>query len=803
MSILMKISLGMGAIVALMIAVGGFASVQTSQLARTFLEYRGTAKNSLVAADVTKDLFEARLASLKYRATKDNTYIDEVTENISEIDAVRDQLDAYIASYPDMPNVAAISTQLRSYQQLLQTAYTQQSERNTLVAEVADLGKKARQQLTEIMETALAENDAEASSRAGLAASNLLLARLYLERFLVDNRPENYERSTAEIRAAQDGLHRLLDVLKNPRRRELASLTLRDLDRFDNLTNSVSETITARNAAYAEMDDIGPEAVQKMGTIVGGIVARQDMLGPAGQARAEQSIFVVVAILVVGTLSAAALSFFTARTISRGVTRVTDDMSELADGNLDIEIPRSVDRHEIGRMTNAMAVFLENAREARALDEQVKQNDEKERERARLEQQKEIERQREKEAARQREMDAERERMEVFENFRQRMDTVLGEAADGNFSVRLDSESQPDDLRALGAVINRLLGSMETNVSDLVESLAQLAKGDLGVRIEGDRKGSFERMQSDFNNALQQLSGTMALIMNSGQTVSGSSAELERTSLDMAKRAEDNAASVEETSAAVEQITASIKQVVTSAQAANEATQRARANAVEGRRVADETEASISALTDASSKISVVVQVIEDISFQINLLALNAGVEAARAGEAGRGFSVVASEVRSLAQRSQEAVQEISEVIEDNNRTVEAGVKQVAKSRSALSEIASEVEEASDQIADITSAVEEQSTGIQEVSTAVQTIDSMAQSNAASLEEMTAASVSLSQEARSLASELAKFKGIDVFDAGTVSKDRAEERMASHRAKRAVTGGAPVPAEIDAGWQMA
>jgi len=664
-----------------------------------------------------------------------------------------------------MPDVADIATELTEYEQLMARAFELQQERNQLVSQSSELGRKARQQLTQIMETALLDNDAEASSRAGLAASNLLLARLYLEKFLVDNREEDFTRSASEIANARSGMQTLLEFLENPRRRELANLTIADLDGFDALSNSISDTITARNAAYEEMDRIGPSALQKMETIIDNLTERQDVLGPVGQAKAERSILIILSIVVLGTILGCILATLTGRSISKELQRVTDTMSELASGNLDISLERSDKTHEIGKMTNAMVVFLQNAQEARQLDEQVKQKEQEERDRAREEQQREAAALKEKEVAREKELKVERERMQAFKSFQEQMDGVLTTAAAGNFAVRMDTATAPDDLRALGSLVNGLLGAMEENLSDVASGLAKLAKGDLGIRITGDRSGSFARMQNDFNSALQQLADTLADITKSGQTVSSNSNEVENASLVMSKRAEDNAASVEETSAAVEEISASIKQVVESARTANEATQRMRTNAVESRRVADETEASISALTEASAKISGVVKVIEDIAFQINLLALNAGVEAARAGEAGRGFSVVASEVRSLAQRSQEAVQEIGKVIAENNRTVETGVKQVGASRAALSTIADEIEVTSNQISDITAAVEEQSTGIQEVSTAIQTIDQMAQSNAASLEEMTASSVSLNQESSSLEQALSKFHGIDISEA--------------------------------------
>lgn len=760
MSLVMRVYVGMGAMIALILVVGGFASFQTGGLARTFVEYRTTAKSSLLASYLAEDMFEARMASMKYRIDKTESNLQEVADNITEIVELKPELYAMLEGYPEQAGLDALAPLLAEYGTSMEHAFALQQEREVLVGETSAVGLKARQQLSEVMESALQDNDAQASSVAGLAISNLLLGRLYLERFLVSNDAADSARSSQEIEAARVGLDRLMGELQNPRRRELTQATLADLDRFEAAKTEVTDVILARNAKYARMDEIGPEALALMEAAVDAIVVRQNTLGPAGVAMAQRSILVVSVFVIAGAVIGALLAFLTGRFISTRLTRITRDMGELADGNLDLEIPASTDKHEIGKMTNAMVVFLENGRKARDLNAEVKENEKRDRDREAADQAREAEQEQERRAVEEREREAERARMKTLEDFQKDMERVLGEAASGNFSNRMSDALEDASLAGLAQVINQLLEVTETNIRDIVDSIGELAQGNLGIRIDGDRQGAFLRMKEDFNAALTTLSQSMGRIMHSGQTVSSTSSELETSSLGMARRAEDSAAAVEETSAAVEQITASIRQVVANARTADEATKRVRESADKTRKVSDQTEASINAMTEASAQINRVVKVIEDIAFQINLLALNAGVEAARAGEAGRGFSVVASEVRALAQRSQEAVQEISQVIDQNTQSVEAGVEQVGLSRQALEGIISEVEVASGQISDIATAVEQQSIGIEEVNTAIRSIDSTAQTNAAALEEMTASSVSLNEEAKTLAEALSQFHGV-------------------------------------------
>ncbi|MFK7874222.1 MAG: methyl-accepting chemotaxis protein [Paracoccaceae bacterium] len=760
MSIVKQIYFGMGLLIAIILSVGVFAVYETNHVSKVFDEYRSTAKQSLLAADIMADVFEARLAYGKFRTTRDPKYIEEVRNNIDEVLALSDELDALSQSFSDAQVLLEIPTELTEYLATLEKAAELQLRRDALVQLTSDSGLKARQQLSEVMDTALKDNDAVASSAAGLAATRLLLGRLYLERFLVSNSSDDVVRSTAEIESARVGLKNLMFQLQDPRRRELTEATMADLDEFDAASAQVASVILERNAFYARMDEIGPLVLQHVETAVDAVVERQNTIGPAAVNSTQRIIWTLSVIVLVSTLIGAALAYITGRNVSVNLTKVTEAMSKLADGDLDTDIEPSQQNHEIGKMKNAMVVFLENARKARDLDLEVKRKEE-------IEKQQEVENLKRKaeseeahRAKEEQERELEQQRMQTLEAFQQDMEQVLGKAALGDFTRRMPNTIQDPSLVALANVINQLLETTETNIGDIVQSIDDLAKGNLATRIEGDREGVFLQMKEDFNAAMVSLSQTMAQVMDSGRCVSDTSSELEAASLDMAKRSEDNAAAVVQTSATIEELSANVHQVVKNAKAAKVAAEKVKNSADGTSEISKDTEASINEMSTATGQINNVVKVIEDIAFQINLLALNAGVEAARAGDAGRGFSVVASEVRGLAQRSQEAVQEIGAVIEQNNRSVEIGVEKVVKTREALEGIVSDIETASAQIAEIAAAVEEQSVGIDEVNLAIRSIDTTTHKNAASLEELTASSMSLNGEAQTLSKSLDKFSGV-------------------------------------------
>ena len=162
-------------------------------------------------------------------------------------------------------------------------------------------------------------------------------------------------------------------------------------------------------------------------------------------------------------------------------------------------------------------------------------------------------------------------------------------------------------------------------------------------------------------------------------------------------------------------------------------------------------------ISESSSKVGEIIAVIEGIAFQTNILALNAAVEAARAGEEGRGFSVVAGEVRNLAQRSASAAKEIKGLISASVERASNGSQLAQDAGQTMGEVVRAVKRVTDIMGEISAASAEQSSGIEEINLAVSQMDAGTQQNAALVEQATAAARALDDQAQGLKSAVAKF----------------------------------------------
>lgn len=294
-------------------------------------------------------------------------------------------------------------------------------------------------------------------------------------------------------------------------------------------------------------------------------------------------------------------------------------------------------------------------------------------------------------------------------------------------------------------------------VDSLAAALRGLAKGDLAATLSEPFAEEYERLRSDFNEAVATLKDTLTTIANTADGIRTGVTEIGQAADDLSRRTENQAANLEETAAALDEVTAAVRQTAGRATEANSAVATAKNEAERTEGVVKKAVAAMGAIEQSSTQISQIIGVIEDIAFQTNLLALNAGVEAARAGDAGKGFAVVAQEVRGLAQRSSVAAKEIKQLIAASENHVECGVDLVSEAGEALGSILERVGDVTRLVSEIALSAKEQSASLGEVNSAVNRIDQMTQQNAAMVEQTTAATHSLTRDADELALKIAQF----------------------------------------------
>ncbi|MCC8107551.1 MAG: methyl-accepting chemotaxis protein [Planctomycetes bacterium] len=259
---------------------------------------------------------------------------------------------------------------------------------------------------------------------------------------------------------------------------------------------------------------------------------------------------------------------------------------------------------------------------------------------------------------------------------------------------------------------------------------------------------------------IRQLRGVITALDGSSQQVSQAASHISSSSQQLAEGSTEQAASLEETSSALEEMASMTRQNADNAVKTNETTAQNGKRIESGSVAVGNMAEAMGEISESAEQINRIIKTIEDIAFQTNLLALNAAVEAARAGEAGKGFAVVADEVRNLAGRSAQAARDTTQLIETTISRVRHGSSIAEELITSFKEIEEGSNTVARLISEITAATNEQAQGVDQVNTAVAQMDKVTQSNAATAEESASAAEQLSGQAESLSGMVEQLVGM-------------------------------------------